>query len=1631
MTEKISGRPRRRWLLINMVAMLVVILAPGLAPAALTVDGYYEMTTDIHYDFETIGFQSQGTLDHLGGLINEVDYNLVLGNNSTASGTYNLSSAIGGRVARLSANNEYIGLLGTGTFNHDGGNNTITADLYLGHGIGGTGTYMLERGSLSAANQYIGYGGTGTFDQDISDPITSNTITEGLYLGKTSTGKGTYELGTTGDFRGGATLEAANEYIGDEGRGIFYHHSSANTITANLYLGYAGTGTGTYNLGDPRFDKTPQLSADKEFIGYEGSGTFNHDRGDNTVTGDLSLGRTSTGTGTYTLLDGSLSANKEFIGYNGSGVFIQEGGNNSIIAGFHLGRNPNGQGTYELSDGTLTAAREFIGNEGTGAFTQTGGKNTVTEHLNVANQDGSSGVYNLEGGTLSADTINLKTGGTFNQTGGQWEAAFHQNGGNVEGTLKNLATSSFTYTSGDFKGRLINRGIVTFNNDFVAENGLAQYSATPLIVDGGRIITLEGQGLDVDQGAGFTLRDGRLNAPYETIGVEGGGSFTQEGGSNIFIPGDFPWSSLSLGAQDTGTGSYDLKGGFLSVDNEYIGGAGSGVFNHDGGDNTAETLLVGFSSNGTGTYNLNHGSLSSLWQFIGDLGTGTFTQSGGTNTVTETLTLARQMGGSGEYDLNNGSLSAGTIELGTQGTFNQTGGTVDFSVFDQAGGVATFTDLSLGSISFGSTSSYTLSGGRNTVSGDIAVEFFGTYYLQGGRLEAVDEYVNSGYFGYLVRLAGNGFRQSGGTNTLTGSLFLNSESYYKLGGSGSVLRVGGDLDVGDDHLAYGILYGCLFYQTNGTATVTGNLYLGNIAGTLGKYELKSGTLSADKEFIGHSGIGTFTQIGGSNSVIDRFHLGRTSTGSGTYELSDGILRARLEFIGNEGTGVFTQTGGRNTATETLTVARQADSSGVYNLEGGTLWANNINLKTGGAFHQTGGALDFLTFDQLGGTATFTEFNLGEDIVAIPGGPDVDPESTTYSLQDGSFLAPTINLKTGGVFNQTGGTLDFSSFNQTDGLATFTDLYLGINPGSSSSYDLSGGSLSATNEHIRSDFIHSGGSNALTGDLLLGDAGGSSGTYTLSNTGFLNVGGTLKVGGEANGYFTQFGGTLTSGSLVVNSVQTGLANSFTQSGGSHNVSGDITLGRFGTYYLQGGSLGAGDEYVKSGHIGGVIMVGAGAGFRQSGGTNTLSGSLFLNSKSFYELTGNASVLQVGQNLDVGDASTDILGDLYGCLFSQTNGTAHIAGTLYLGNNAGTLGTYELNGGSLSASEEIIGDAGNGIFTQTGGTHAVNALLSLGYGSSGSGAFTLSGGSLAATNEAVGHSGTGAFNQDAGHHSVLGNLYVGRNSGSSGTYTLSGGTQTVSTLFMGENGGSRGIYNLSSGSFSAQNEFIGLFGSATFTQTGGTHSVTSNLLLGTGITSSGTYNLEGGSLSAGTIQINSTGTFNVTGTDTTLTTTVTGNVVNAGTIKTTNADVTWKGTFTNNGVYMSDPATQTFSDLTVGTGGYLVAGAGDLFKVSGDFDNQSTQNTDWDTGAATLQFIAGADDNHNLSITGTDFGPTGPGYTDNFSWDTIKIDLGQNVYLVGSGDAALYVKVITGVDVDSHPGFAYNIYGTMSG
>jgi hypothetical protein len=254
----------------------------------------------------------------------------------------------------------------------------------------------------------------------------------------------------------------------------------------------------------------------------------------------------------------------------------------------------------------------------------------------------------------------------------------------------------------------------------------------------------------------------------------------------------------------------------------------------------------------------------------------------------------------------------------------------------------------------------------------------------------------------------------------------------------------------------------------------------------------------------------------------------------------------------------------------------------------------------------------------------------------------------------------------------------------------------------------------------------------------------------------------------------------------------------------------------------------------------------------------------------------------------------------------------------------------------------------------------------------------------------------------------------------TYTLTGGTLNVEREVIGYNGRTTVIPSphLEPGSAGPY---------ATFTQTGGVHTVSDSL---TTLYQQSTYNLQGGILNAssflnyGTLNytggdlkanLTNSGTTNLGGTGVRV---IEGNIINNGTFKTTNTSAVYTGTFTNNGAYISDPAVQRFNNLIIGQTGYLQGGIADFFLIGGNLVNYSTMNTDWNTSLAYLGFVDGTSALHDLYLTGADFGASLTGYKDNFSWGVLDL-IGDSLTLYDGNDVtggALYVGGLWGLDIN---------------
>ncbi len=239
---------------------------------------------------------------------------------------------------------------------------------------------------------------------------------------------------------------------------------------------------------------------------------------------------------------------------------------------------------------------------------------------------------------------------------------------------------------------------------------------------------------------------------------------------------------------------------------------------------------------------------------------------------------------------------------------------------------------------------------------------------------------------------------------------------------------------------------------------------------------------------------------------------------------------------------------------------------------------------------------------------------------------------TYALSGGSLSAPYqyVGYSGTGTFTQSGGTNTVSN-----------SLYLGYSGGGTGTYTLSGGSLSAANQNVgymgSGTFTHSGGTNTVSGNLYLGATSGVSGSYTLSGASSSFSAGNLYLG---NGFES--------------------SGAFTHSDTAVNVAGTLDLGTgnysSSIYTLNSGTLTAGNVNVGAG---GYM---AGATFNHVGGTSTT------------------------QNLTIGNGTGTASYNLHGTLNVNNTLVLNQGGTLSIYNNPGSavlnFGTFYQEGGAVN-------------------------------------------------------------------------------------------------------------------------------------------------------------------------------------------------------------------------------------------------------------------------------------------------------------------------------------------------------------
>lgn len=694
----------------------------------------------------------------------------------------------------------------------------------------------------------------------------------------------------------------------------------------------------------------------------------------------------------------------------------------------------------------------------------------------------------------------------------------------------------------------------------------------------------------------------------------------------------------------------------------------------------------------------------------------------------------------------------------------------------------------------------------------------------------------------------------------------------------SIAQTGGTLHV-TNNATLGINGNAGYVQSGGTNAVGGGLYLGNSSKGLGAYYLSGGTLAVGWEHVGLAGLGSVSQSAGSHTVGIDLNLGYAAGSQGGYDLSGtGKLAAVYENIGVSGAGTFTHNAGTNTVSNALTLGNNVGGSGTYRLYGGTL---NVASIVNGAGNGR------LTID--GGTLNLTGTALNVDVFEVGAAAG---KTGSFTLASGKTFGAT-DLAVGragtGSFVQNGGSGNVSS-----------EFTVGTNAGSSGAYTLSGSGalqtwIAAIGQSGNGKFNQSGGTHG-SGGLMIASGPGSSGEYNLSGTGALNAI-NLTVGNLGTGTLNQSGGTNTvSGVLTLGAIGGG-TGSYTLSGGTLTVAKISNGAGTGTFNLSGGTLVLTGSTIdvdrfnvsNSGPAGYAIDLPLSTGQTLTAGVETIDSVALTQRAGTHLVTGSLQLGNAGGKLTPYRITGGLLkvGGIVGAqgFMMVDGGTLDLAGqaininAFEVGSFLGSEGSFTLaTGRSLTAAVESIGTSGTGHLTQTGGTHALTNHLSLGY--SGTGNFVLGGGSLTTPVADVGVYGVGSFTQDGGTHVVSGPLTLGVAASGSGSYTLNGGSLQVNTIADGAGTGTLnldgGVLNVTGGAIGVDQfnlgnaagrqgsftlgagrtlnttvETIGVAGSGSFVQNGGTNTVATDLVLGLYGNGSGSYTLNGGTLSVGGI------------------------------------------------------------------------------------------------------------------------------------------------------------------------------------
>jgi fibronectin-binding autotransporter adhesin len=984
----------------------------------------------------------------------------------------------------------------------------------------------------------IGASSTGTGVVTVDGPGSSWTITHDLFVGQSgfgildilNGGKVTNIYGVLGDASGsfgavsvdgpGSTwVNYGLLVIGNHGEGLLSISNGGFVASDSGSIGaYSGsTGTVTVDGTGSTWNNSSSL-----YVGNIGSGTLDISN-DGSVRDSSCFLASSSGSSGVVTIEGTGSTwtntGNLYVGYAGVGNVTQNGGTVSVGGVFYLGYYSHSSGTYNLNGGTLTVA-----NISTGPVEPDTTRN-----------------FNFNGGTLQVNgsfvypaeiTSTVKTAGAKINTNGNIltinSALLHDDalgstldGGLIKSGAGTLTLAGLNTYTGDTR---INAGTLLWGNANALQNSTLDMNAA----DAG---TVNFNGVSAVLGGLKGSRNLSLGAITLTVGgnnqsttysgvLSGSGTLTKTGSGALTLGGSSANTNSGLITVNAGTLFLDKTGSATAIAN---GGLTIGD-----NSNVALVQYSGTSTNmmGTGTVTINRrgtldfngktdtignvviaGDSSYLGQIANTAGGGALTIgilsfTGGGSVATGTGKII--LGGLVTYTADTNGLAAsisGNLDLNANRTFAIADDPAVDSEMNISAVIANGSGTSARLLTKTGSGTLTLSG-ANTYGG-------GTALAAGTLAVGNDSALGSGT---LTIQNGATLQAAGGARTLSNAITASGADIYVKGSND--LTLSGAITAASTCL--NVENGSAVLHLTGSAnrSVSQIVVGGYNIGDSGNCEL-SGTgqlTEKDWSYIGLHGNGTFRQTGAvfnASGIV----LASSSGSRGTYELSGSAqLSAGVEIIGGSGTATFTQTSGTNTVTEfyLLYGGDGGVGDGNYYLSGtGQLFANweYINWGSGRG-----------TFTHTSGTNTVTA-------ALIVGGLS---EGGAYNLSGTGLLSADreyIGYEAAGTLTQSGGTNIIT-----------TDLTLGVESGSSGTYNLNGGTLVAKSISQGSGaaaFNFGGGTLQASGDFSL------SLPVTLTGNGGNATVNTSGHNGTLSGALSGAGGIIKTGlgTLILGSVNT--------------------------------------------------------------------------------------------------------------------------------------------------------------------------------------------------------------------------------------------------------------------------------------------------------------------------------------------------------------------------------------------------------------------------------------------------------------------------------------------------------------